>query len=155
MADYCGECAVWLGSQDVNRYGERWCSYSRRYEKSDQNTYGCRGFVQGARHSGGGCFLTTACVSHKGLPDNCRELTAMRRLRDEWLRHQPGGQAEIDRYYRIAPGIVEKIKARPDRSSVLDALYNDHILPCTEAVEAGEMEKAYRLYKNMIQEMEA
>ena len=43
MASYCGECALWQGSSDVNKYGERWCPYSRRYEKSDQNTYGCLG----------------------------------------------------------------------------------------------------------------
>lgn len=49
MADYCGECAVWRGSKDENRYGERYCVYSRRYEKADQNTYGCRGFVDGTR----------------------------------------------------------------------------------------------------------
>ena len=45
MAYYCGECAVWVGSSDVDRYGRRWCAYSRRYEESNQNTYGCRGFV--------------------------------------------------------------------------------------------------------------
>lgn len=44
MATYCGECALWRGSSDENRYGERWCSYSRRYEKPDQNIYGCRGY---------------------------------------------------------------------------------------------------------------
>lgn len=49
MAYYCGECAVWRGSSDENRYGERWCAYSRRYEKADQNSYGCRGFVDGSR----------------------------------------------------------------------------------------------------------
>lgn len=49
MANYCGECALWRGSSDENKYGERWCSYSRRYEKADQNTYGCRGFVDGTR----------------------------------------------------------------------------------------------------------
>lgn len=49
MASYCGECAVWRGSSDENKYGERYCVYSRRYEKADQNTYGCRGFVDGTR----------------------------------------------------------------------------------------------------------
>lgn len=49
MADYCGECLLWRGSQDENRYGERWCPYSRRYEKADQNTYGCKGFVDATR----------------------------------------------------------------------------------------------------------
>ena len=49
MAYYCGECALWRNSSDENRYGERWCAFSRKYEKPDQNTYGCRGFVDGTR----------------------------------------------------------------------------------------------------------
>lgn len=56
MANYCGECALWRGSSDENKYGERWCSYSRRYEKADQNSYGCRGFVDGTRRR---CCLLT------------------------------------------------------------------------------------------------
>lgn len=150
MADYCGECAVWLGSQDVNRYGERWCPYSRRYEKSDQNTYGCRGFVQADRRSSSGCFLTTACVEHKGLTDNCRELTAMRRLRDEWLAKQPNGQEEIENYYLTAPSIVKNILGLPDSAKVLDELYTAYILPCTELVEKDDMLNAYKMYKQML-----
>ena len=49
MANYCVECAVWRGSRDENKYGERYCVYSRRYERADQNTHGCRGFVDGTR----------------------------------------------------------------------------------------------------------
>ena len=49
VANYCGECALWRGSRDENKYGERYCVYSRRYEKADQNSYGCRGFVDGTR----------------------------------------------------------------------------------------------------------
>lgn len=49
MASYCGECALWRGSKDENKYGERYCVYSRRYESADQNSYGCRGFVDGTR----------------------------------------------------------------------------------------------------------
>ena len=49
VANYCGECALWRGSKDENRYGERYCVYSRRYESADQNSYGCRGFVDGTR----------------------------------------------------------------------------------------------------------
>ena len=151
MANTCGECALWQGSQDVNSYGERWCSYSRRYEKADQNTYGCRGFVEGGSSSSGGCFLTTACVTHKGLPDDCRELTVMRRVRDEWLVHQPGGKEKIDEYYRIAPGIVKKIGMREDCVGVWEKLYQKYLLPCVAAAEEGKNETAYEIYCEMIE----
>ncbi len=155
MAYYCGECAVWQGSSDKNRYGERWCSYSRRYEKSDQNTYGCKGFVEGGnKSSSSSCFLTTACVEHKGLPDNCHELTAMRSVRDNWLAHQPGGKEEIEEYYRIAPGIVEKINARADSADVWEYVYAQHILPCVKVIDEERYAEAVELYRKMVRELQ-
>lgn len=66
MASYCGECALWRGSRDENKYGERWCPYSRRYEKADQNTYGCRGFVDGTRR-----YCDPLNVEERRLLDEC------------------------------------------------------------------------------------
>lgn len=100
--------------------------------------------------SSDGCFLTTACVEHKGLPDDCHELTAMRYMRDEWLAKQPGGQAEIDEYYEIAPGIVERISMRDDADDVWERLYQEYILPCVAAADAGEYEKAHEMYRDMV-----
>ena len=124
-----------------------YCKWDSYYPK-------CPYFAANSGSSGSsGCFLTTACVEHKGLPDDCRELTAMRKCRDEWLVNQPGGQDEIDEYYRIAPCIVGRIKARPDAAAVLEQLYQEYILPCVEAIEAGEMAKAHDLYKMMVEKV--
>lgn len=100
------------------------------------------------------CFLTTACVEHRGLPDDCHELTTMRYMRDEWLAKQPGGQAEIDEYYAIAPGIVERINMLDDAGDVWERLYQEYILPCVAAADAGEFEKAHEMYKEMVKEVE-
>ena len=45
-----------------------------------------------------GCYLTSACVMAKGLPDHCEELETLRVFRDEYLAGQPGGRAEIEQY---------------------------------------------------------
>lgn len=100
--------------------------------------------------SGSGCFLTTACVEHRGLADDCHELTAMRYMRDEWLAKQPGGQAEIDEYYVIAPRIVDRISMRDDSDEVWERLYQEYILPCVAAADAGEFEKAHEVYREMV-----
>lgn len=102
------------------------------------------------KSSGSDCFMTTACVEHRGLPDDCHELTTMRYMRDEWLAKQPGGQAEIDEYYAIAPGIVERINMRDDAGDVWERLYQEYILPCVAAADAGEFEKAHEVYKLMV-----
>lgn len=100
--------------------------------------------------SSGGCFLTTACVEHKGLPDDCHELTSMRRFRDEWLVDQPGGREEVAEYYAIAPCIVAHINARPDADEVWEKLYQEYILPCVEKVDVGEFEGAHGVYQAMV-----
>ena len=45
----------------------------------------------------GGCYLTTACVAARGLPDTCIELQTLRAFRDGVLARQPGGREEIAR----------------------------------------------------------
>jgi len=75
-----------------------------------------------ASRTSSGCFLTTACVEHARLPDNCRELQAMRALRDCYLRHLPRGKAMIEEYYSVAPVIVARLRHFPERGKVLDAL---------------------------------
>ena len=38
-----------------------------------------------------GCFITSACCKALGLADDCFELRALRRYRDDVLAHEPGG----------------------------------------------------------------
>ena len=45
-----------------------------------------------------GCYLTSACVTARGLSDQCEELQALRSFRDGYLSEQPGGPAEIEQY---------------------------------------------------------
>ncbi|MBQ2952577.1 MAG: hypothetical protein IJE07_03380 [Clostridia bacterium] len=103
--------------------------------------------------SSGSCFLTTACVERRGLPDDCHELTMMRKMRDEWLVNQPGGREEIAEYYAIAPCIVAHINARPDAADVWEKLYQEYILPCVAAADAGEFKRAHGVYREMIKEV--
>ncbi len=63
------------------------------------------------------CFLTTACVHHKQLADNCEELQTLRFLRNEYMMRSGEGQLLVEQYQSIGPEIVSaiintKIKAR-------------------------------------------
>ncbi|MBQ2954073.1 MAG: hypothetical protein IJE07_11095 [Clostridia bacterium] len=108
-------------------------------------------------NDGGGanCFLTSACVEARGLPDDCHELTTLRRFRDEWLAHAECGQCTIARYYEIAPTIVEQIKAQPDAMAIFEQIYTDLVLPCVALIEKGENEACramYQAYVEMLQQ---
>lgn len=100
------------------------------------------------KDSGGGCFLTSACVEAMGLPDDCRELTVLRHFRDTYMRGSEQGQADILEYYMIAPAIVDRIRERGNSRSVFERIYRDLVLPCVELIDAGRNEEAYGKYKD-------
>lgn len=57
------------------------CSYSEGYKRCPfYEAY------QEESKSTSGCYLTSACTKARGLPDNCEELTILRKFRDEWLK---------------------------------------------------------------------
>ncbi|HWS72754.1 MAG TPA: DUF4157 domain-containing protein, partial [Thermoanaerobaculia bacterium] len=87
------------------------------------------------------CFLTTACVEARGLPDDCEELTVLRRFRDEYVRNAPGGEALIAHYYSVAPRIVAALDERPDRAAILDQIYG-MVRDCIAAIGRGEAQRA-------------
>ena len=97
--------------------------------------------------SDSGCFLTSACVQARGLPDDCEELTVLRQYRDGYLRHRPGGAEEIREYYRIAPRIVEAVNAKENSAEIWNRVYEEMVLPCVRMIRSGAMEDAFRLYK--------
>jgi hypothetical protein len=91
------------------------------------------------------CYLTTACVEARGLPDDCHELTTLRRFRDGYLRSLPGGEALISDYYAMAPGIVARVMAAPDAAVQLDQMYQ-RIVKVVEVIEAGRNAEALAAY---------
>lgn len=101
------------------------------------------------------CFLTTACVDFAGLPDDCFELSILRRFRDEVLTQLPGGADDIALYYRVAPAIVERIGASPQRPRELARLYVLYILPSVLAAWLGWTSLARRIYTRMMRNLAA
>lgn len=109
---------------------------------------GGRDPLDGGFSSDDGCFVTTACVKSRGLPDDCEELTVLRSFRDTWVKDRPGGGEDIRRYYAEAPGIVSRINARKDAGRLWDTVYEEMVLPCVEMIRNGDREGAYRLYRD-------
>jgi hypothetical protein len=100
---------------------------------------------------GGGCFLTTAAVDVLGEADNGDTLQTLRWFRDNIMRARPDWSADVDEYYRIAPAIVERLNN--DEATYRD-LMDKHIRPAVRAIKAGEYEKAYRVYRAMVEDLE-
>ena len=96
------------------------------------------------------CFVTTAVCEFMGQADDCRMLTDFRSFRDGYLRSQPGGEAEIRKYYDVAPGIVIRIDHCEDRARIYPDLYRRYLAPCHEALRAGDDARCHGLYREMM-----
>lgn len=95
-----------------------------------------------------GCYLTSACVAAKGLPDHCEELQTLRSFRDGYLSQQPEGPAEIEQYYATAPNIVEAINQLPDAIKIWNRIYEELVKPCVQMIHANQNAEAHQLYKS-------
>ena len=144
MAYYCGECIVWRGSSDENRYGERWCSYSRRYERSDQNTYGCKGFLYAGR-----AVLTKVCeVLHL---DEKPWFAAFDAAKEAFV--VPGHMDMLVNYCGVGPTLAGKLDADDSREDVSRQVMDRFLEPARVMCDAGLYEKAVRVYAEMVKWM--
>ena len=99
-----------------------------------------------------GCFITSACCEALGLADDCFELRALRRYRDDVLAHEPGGADAIAAYYALAPSILARLP-REGRERLLVFIYARYVLPSAVAATLGLNALAYRLYRRMLRDL--
>ena len=142
----CGSCQYYDENNTSGYKG--YCTYIKAYVDPDEAA--CSHHK--SRESGGGCYLTSACCACRGLPDDCRELTAMRRLREYYLKNSEDGYGIVTEYYRTAPVIVEKIDASPDRAGLYDRIY-ETAKCCAALVEKGDYEGAKSAYLAMVERL--
>ncbi|MGN0468230.1 MAG: CFI-box-CTERM domain-containing protein [Acutalibacteraceae bacterium] len=99
------------------------------------------------------CFITTAVCESLGKPSNCSELEKLRDYRDIVLDKDPDGPAMIREYYRIAPGIVERINAVSEHKEIYKMLYEKYIVPTIEEFDVGNYSAAKARYAEMVMEL--
>lgn len=99
-----------------------------------------------AGSSGGGCFITTACVEAHGLSDECKELQILRRYRDELVKQDEKFREKVLEYYRKAPLIIQEIDKSSEKDRIYDDLYHDMICPCVKCLEEKKIDSAKKIY---------
>lgn len=137
------------------RQGDYYCTKKGDYVNEDVYYQYCRNYdyddcpIYKGNSSSSGCFLTSACISAKGLPDDCYELQVLRNYRDNWLSKAEGGLAAISHYYIVAPKIVAAIDKLAERNEIYELIYNKMINPCVEFIEEKKYQDAFELYRGM------
>ena len=95
-----------------------------------------------------GCFLSTACCSFMGLPDDCPDLNLLREFRDEFLSATKWGRLLVEHYYRVAPLILAEIHRRQDREVILHGIYTGLVAPSVKKIRSGNYGEAICHYSN-------
>jgi hypothetical protein len=96
--------------------------------------------------SGGGCYISTAICTALGKDDDCPELSTLRRFRDEIMGARPAWAALVERYYREAPVIAERLAQQPE---LCRSLYEDHLVACLALIGAKRHDEAVERYAAM------
>ena len=127
--------------KSVDPYG----SCNEYEEERNETNMGYRGSSSGSS----GCFLTSACVDYLGKEDDCTELIALRKFRDEYMKNTEEGIALIKEYYDIAPQIVDHIDSSSQKANYYEYIYGV-ICECMGLLQAGDNAAVLDSYKNMV-----
>jgi len=100
-----------------------------------------------------GCFLTTACVEARNLPDDCYELETLRKFRDDYVKHLPGGKGIIEEYYEIAPRIIEEIEGTIHSAEIFEELYENLVRKSVRLIDFGHYQEAFENYRSTVKEL--
>lgn len=99
------------------------------------------------------CFLTSACVFYKGLPDDCHELRTIRSLRENYMRGTELGDRLLEEYDVVGPAILSSLKTAENRGEILDHLYEHLVIPSVNKIENGKFQEAVEYYAGYVEEM--
>lgn len=140
----------WSGGYACRKTGKNvdedtYYKYCRNYDYNDCPIY------KGNQTSG--CFLTTACVRTKGLPDDCYELNALRAFRDGYMKTTSTGEKDINEYYFIAPQIISAIDRLENSEQIYGEMYNNLVKKCILLINEGKKEEAYSYYKEYVEKL--
>lgn len=99
------------------------------------------------------CYITTAVCRYLSKPDNCYELTMLRRYRDEYLVQSEQGQNLIAQYYDIAPTIVKRIDRMEQSGEIYRAIWEKYLRKCISQIESNQLEDCLLTYTQMVKQL--
>ena len=142
----CGSCKEF---EYAGKNCKGYCNWYKCYYYPDDS---CRHWEENENlySPSGGCYLTTACVEYYGFPDDCMELTTLRKFRDTYMAATAEGRLDIAEYYRTAPKIVEIINGLEDKETIYKEIYTKTVLPCVEMIKQEKFQEAHEMYKQMV-----
>lgn len=100
------------------------------------------------------CYITTAVCQSLNKSDDCYELSALRKYRDEYLLSSESGREIVKEYYNIAPTIVKRIDRQPHSRDIYRKIWEDYLNPCICLIEENKKEECKNRYVDMVRKLE-
>lgn len=145
---------TWYNDDGSVSKSETYDSDGNVYDNTSEYTDDDDSEDNGSNGGDSGCFLTSACIQYRSLPDDCKELTVLRNFRDTYMSSTENGRMLIKEYYRIAPEIVSNIDASTKRNYYYKKIY-EVIIKCVEYIESKKNILAENLYCEMTRSLKA
>jgi hypothetical protein len=98
------------------------------------------------------CFVSTACVTRAGLPDDCHELQSLRALRSRYVSQFAEGLEFLEEYRKNSGIIIDGINQDAARDEIWDSLLGE-TRQVVQLVDAANDEDAFaecrRIYEGL------
>ncbi len=98
--------------------------------------------------SGGGCFLTSACIQELGKDERCFELVELERFAKNHVSQSEKGAEMLKLYYGLAPLVVDQINQSPYRRTIWENMYDDLVMPTLYMIEEKKYAEAEAFYSS-------
>lgn len=99
------------------------------------------------------CYVTTAVCRSMNKPEDCYELTLLKKYRDGYLLRTDNGEELVQEYYDIAPTIVKRIDKSGNAEKKYRWIWENYLKPCIAMIENGENEECAKTYIRMVEEL--
>lgn len=100
------------------------------------------------------CYITTAVCRSLGKPEDCSELTLLRKFRDEYMQQSEEGEKCIQEYYNIAPSIVKSIDKLPNSDEIYFNIWKKYLAPCIEDIKNKRQQECMVRYTEMVYDLQ-
>jgi hypothetical protein len=100
-----------------------------------------------------GCFITTACVTERGLADDCDALTTLRYLRSNYMSKTAQGKKLLAEYQTLGPAVVAAIADCENRTEIYDYLYQHMITPAVAMIKHNKYQQAVDWYQGFAEKL--
>lgn len=144
MGQACGDCLIWIGSSEVDRFDRRWCAYSGRYEESNQKAYGCMGYVYNCQ-----AVLTKVCEILR--LDAGAWLKAFDAVKETYAL--PCQMEWLTPFCGIGPIIAEEIDQDEKREEKAQIILSGYMEPAELLWREGKIAQAAAWYKQMMEDL--